>query len=200
MPRRWAAAWFAAAAGFSMVETSAVLAGTSLLTVSAAPQIQEYIETARKTKAAGDVRVLALSILRLSWNVGTIGRHQPTRPTMLVGDGETPLATLPAAIRWTLKTDDGAVQSLGAHLVDNAAGYTAEGGAAFRWRGPYLEGLSADPWGWRYAVNVGLIKGTSGMAVFVISAGPNGEIETPYEMVGLKVGGDDLVGLIGSGQ
>lgn len=200
MHRRWAAAAFAASAGFSAVETSAVLAGTSLLTASAAPQIKEYVESARQVKATGDVRVIAASIIRLSWHVGPIGRHQRLRPAMLVSDGETPLATLPAAGPWTFATDEGAVQSLGAHLVDNAAGYSVERGEAARWRGPYLEGLSADPWGWRYAVNVGLIPGTAGMAVFVISPGPNGSIETPFEMVGLKTGGDDLIGLIGSGR
>ena len=183
-----------------MVETSAVLAGTTLLTASAAPQIKEYVESARLVKAAGDVKVIAGSIIRLAWNVGKIGRHQRPPPAMLVGAGETPQATTPETNPWTLAVGVGPVQRLEAHLVDNAAGYTVEGGDGVRWRGPYLEGLSADPWGWRYAVNVGLIEERGGRAVVVISAGPNGTVETPYNMVGLRIGGDDVIGLVGSGR
>ena len=199
MHRRWAAAVLAASAGFSVVETSAVLAGSTLLAASAAPQVKEYVESARQVKAAGDVRVIAGSIIRLMWNVGKIGRHQRPPPQLLIGAGETPQATTPDTNPWTLAAGVGPVQPLEAHLVDNAAGYSVDRGDSLRWRGPYLEGLSADPWGRRYAVNVGLIEEKGGRAVFVLSPGPNGTVETPYSSVGIRVGGDDVIGLVGSG-
>ena len=201
MGRRWAAvAFVASAAGFSAIETSAVLAATSLLSATAAPQIQEYVESARSIKAAGDVRVIAVSIVRLTFNVGKIGRHQRQPPTLLVSEGDTPGVGTADERPWAAALDEGAVQPLGAHLVDNAAGYDAARAHASRWRGPYMDGLSADPWGFRYGVNVGLFGGRGGQSVFVLSAGPNGLIETPFAVVGLRQGGDDVVSVIGSGR
>lgn len=201
MHRRWAAAAFlASAAGFSAVETSAVLAATSLLSATAVPHIQEYVASARTIKAAGDVRVIAVSILRLTFDVGRIGRDQRLRPAMLVSAGDVPVASTVDQRPWGAPLDGAAVQTLDAHLVDNAAGYTAARDQPSRWRGPYVDSMSADPWGFRYAVNVGLLGGRDGQAVLVLSAGPNGLVETPFAMVGLRQGGDDVVSVIGSGQ
>ena len=62
------------------------------------------------------------------------------------------------------------------------------------------EGLSPDPWGNRYLVNIGLLKETApagsgdASAVWVLSAGPNGNVETAYRLPArsAKVGGDDV--------
>ena len=48
---------------------------------------------------------------------------------------------------------------------------------------PYLESVSADPWGTRY-VNQRNVQG--GLTGVVISAGPNGIIETPFQMMALR--------------
>lgn len=69
-----------------------------------------------------------------------------------------------------------------------------------RWRGPYLtEGVSADPWGSAYVVNVGSslpggFLNANKAAIYVISAGPNGIIETPFHQLAghARIGGDDL--------
>ncbi|MBI4264649.1 MAG: hypothetical protein HY657_09750 [Acidobacteria bacterium] len=186
-------------AGFSTGETAAVITATSILSATAAPQLQEYIETARATKATGDVRVIALSIIRLMAHVGRVGGHQRERPSLLVSAGGVPAAASPDHASWTLPLDGRVVQALEAHLVDNAASYAVGAAQPLRWRGPYLEGLSSDPWGSRYAANVGLLGGTRGQVVIVLSPGPNGIVETPFEMVGLRLGGDDVAGLIASG-
>ena len=62
------------------------------------------------------------------------------------------------------------------------------------------EGLSPDPWGNRYLVNIGLLKETAPAgsgnesAVWVLSAGPNGSVETAYRLPArsASVGGDDV--------
>ena len=62
------------------------------------------------------------------------------------------------------------------------------------------EGLSPDPWGNRYLVNIGLLKETASAgsgdasAVWVLSAGPNGNIETAFRLPArsASVGGDDV--------
>jgi hypothetical protein len=75
----------------------------------------------------------------------------------------------------------------------------------FGWNGPYFSSdIEADPWGHRYSVNVALIdlspgaataSGQAKMAVWVISAGPNGIIETPFAasiLSSAQPGGDDI--------
>jgi len=59
-----------------------------------------------------------------------------------------------------------------------------------RWNGPYLEPLSGDPWGHAYLVNVqGYFFG--GERVAIISAGPDGRVDTP--LTALEAVGDDLI-------
>jgi type II secretory pathway pseudopilin PulG len=182
-----------ATAGFSVTETSVVVAATSLLTATAAPNLQEYLETARATKALGDVRVIAMSLVRLTAHVGH-PRRGADRAELLVSQGDIPQADVSAVRPWTRPIDHRIVQSLVDHLVDNAAEYVS------RWRGPYMEGLSPDPWGARYAANVGFLIKPGGHAVLVISAGPNGILETPIATVGLRTGGDDIVAVVGRGR
>jgi hypothetical protein len=75
----------------------------------------------------------------------------------------------------------------------------------FGWNGPYFSSeIAADPWGNRYVVNVALIdlspgaataNGQPKMAVWVLSAGPNGIIETPFAasiLAAAQPGGDDI--------
>ena len=62
------------------------------------------------------------------------------------------------------------------------------------------ESLSPDPWGNRYLVNIGLLKETApagsgdASAVWVLSAGPNGNVETAYRLPArsARVRGDDV--------
>jgi hypothetical protein len=66
------------------------------------------------------------------------------------------------------------------------------------WRGPYLLNLPADPWGNTFLVNVA--KGDPALSpkksVFVISAGPNGILETSSDALATSVvtpAGDDVI-------
>jgi hypothetical protein len=198
--RRTAAVLVLSGAGFSTAETAAVVAAASILTATAAPQIEEYVQNARAIKARGDVRVIAISIVRLTVHVQRLRLNQKVPPMLLVSEGRIPEATDPGVRPWAMARDDRNVQSLASHLVDNEAGYATRSSDPLRWQGPYLELLSDDPWGSRYAANVGLLERDEGHAVFVLSAGPNRLIETPFEAVGLKAGGDDVVGMIGRGR
>ena len=57
---------------------------------------------------------------------------------------------------------------------------------AFGWHGPYFNKLLPDPWGHRYASNVFALHTVDGniytSAVIVLSAGPNGVIDTKFDM------------------
>ena len=86
---------------------------------------------------------------------------------------------------------------------DESGGLNSE----FSWRGPYLGGpIGPDPWGNRYAVNVRYLDPGANVAgplagytadVIVLSAGPNGVVETPFEVEGNTPGGDDIIYILG---
>jgi hypothetical protein len=93
------------------------------------------------------------------------------------------------------------------HLVSNAPGYvTRTATSHLGWNGPYdlPSELGSDPWGHRYIVNIGLIDPSPGShtstgepksAVWVLSAGPNGIIDTPFNQPltpTVTTGGDDI--------
>jgi hypothetical protein len=180
-------------AGFSVTETATMMTALSLLTATAAPNIQEYLEMARETKARGDVRVLVVSLTRMLNDVGSIAARAG-RATLLVGPGRAPEAVSTDLLHWSA-SDPPPVQALADHLLTNDAGYP-DG----RWRGPYFEGLSPDPWGCRYAANTGMLGNRDGLMTIVVSAGPNCIVETPFRMTRLVPAGDDVVGIVSTGH
>ena len=90
--------------------------------------------------------------------------------------------------------------------------YSQQGfNARFAWRGPYLSApVRSDPWGNRYAVNVEYLDavsdsdGTSDAGwlydVFILSAGPDEEVDTPYSVDGVAPGDDDVLLVIAGGS
>jgi type II secretory pathway pseudopilin PulG len=108
-------------------------------------------------------------------------------------------------------------------LVTNAPAYTTVASnftpsmntaGGLGWRGPYVTGpLGADPWGSGYQANTlflatandagagtteGLLNGGWNSDVFVVSAGPNGLIDTPFAAsgTGAKAVADDLIFIV----
>jgi len=218
-------------AGFSLAETTIILAAASVLAATAAPSVMDYVAQARFIKASGDEQVLISGVSRLLFDVGrftaTPGGEEPM---MLVGPGEdfakgNPASDAPtdapaaggmslgasgdtanAAAAgaatvgtgpWAAPPDGNRVQNLEDHLVTNMVGYRlrAEGAFAKGWSGPYVDKVPADPWGHRYAINIGA---TGRGPVIILSAGPDGVPETPFIAPGLRIGGDDVVGLLGN--
>jgi len=85
---------------------------------------------------------------------------------------------------------------------DESGGFNSE----FAWRGPYMTGpLDPDPWGNRYACNVIYLDPrtqTENMTAYangyvedtvVMSAGPDEEIDTDFDVDGLTPGDDDIL-------
>jgi type II secretory pathway pseudopilin PulG len=107
----------------------------------------------------------------------------------------------PGRRRWFERVD-----SLDAHLRSNERGYRyRRPGEYGGWNGPYVSAeVKGDPWGNQYVINTRWLDGGSTAAdsqgrprraVFVVSAGNNGIIETPFEqsIVDAKAYGDDIV-------
>jgi len=54
------------------------------------------------------------------------------------------------------------------------------------------DGLAADPWGNCYVVNVAALAAPARATLWLLSAGPNGIIETPFSSASGVPGGDDV--------
>jgi type II secretory pathway pseudopilin PulG len=105
------------------------------------------------------------------------------------------------------------VATPGANQVDFGRTDSSGFNAPYAWRGAYLQGpINGDPWGNRYAVNTVFLdpapEGTIGgvpvigvadyprMDVFVLSAGPDEEIDTAVAQDGAAPGDDDVIFLV----
>ncbi|MEX2270374.1 MAG: hypothetical protein WD690_02815 [Vicinamibacterales bacterium] len=99
-----------------------------------------------------------------------------------------------------------ATDTLDDHLRSNRRGYRfRQPGEYGGWNGPYISAeLKGDPWGNQYMINAAFLDGGSSAtdrrgnqrkAVFVVSAGANGTIETPFEqpITDARPFGDDIV-------
>lgn len=125
-------------------------------------------------------------------------------PVTTLGTGlfmDPSVMTGAAALRPWVETP--ATDRFDVHLRINGRGYV-EGmtGPGSGWNGPYLsKPASSDPWGHAYLINTGFLRGLpprpawcTRCAVYVISAGPNGVIETPFQqpLANANLLGDDL--------
>jgi general secretion pathway protein G len=80
--------------------------------------------------------------------------------------------------------------------------YTGVGTASFPkagFRGPYIRTVDSDPWGNKYLLNATDLERGSANHAYVLSAGPNGVVETTRDVAttaNLTAGGDDIIGVI----
>jgi prepilin-type N-terminal cleavage/methylation domain-containing protein len=181
--------------GFTLIELTVVLAVIVTLALILTPSITNFINDSRVARTRSDTQTVAAAVVQFykdngffpQWSAANAGGPgiNGDRVDLLVGPGNVPVVA--AANTWTTGTSDTLVNQ----LVSNTPGYTMKNATAtFGWNGPYVSStVGADAWNNRYAINVGLIDTTQGTqaagggiksAVWVISAGPNGQLETPY--------------------
>ena len=192
--------------GYTLVEVAAVIAVTAILIAVLFPVIKDKIEDAKKTRTLKDAQMLAVSIEQLYLDTGYWPLNdQDPEDSPNIGILVTKAGTAPnysGSAVWTSSAGEGVlptssvggVDTFSNHLVINAAGYDGKD-----WKGAYLSDVKSDPWGHKYLCNIGFVKerdnhGVLTNAVYVISAGPNGIIETPADQ-SLKtatIAGDDI--------
>jgi len=187
--------------GFSAAELTTILTAMTVLSGVAAPAMSEYLEDAKLMRAQHDVRTLSASLVRLFNDVGAQRGMDGalTGADLLVGAGEVPSAATVAAASWSIAPPHKGVALLDDHLVVNEAGYAVVSGTARRgWRGAYLQDpVRSDPWGHRYAVNIGVMRSRHFDTV-VLSAGPDGVVHSPFERDGLPTTRDDIAAVVAS--
>ncbi|MBI4486578.1 MAG: type II secretion system protein GspG [Acidobacteria bacterium] len=178
-----------------------VLTALSILSAAAAPAVSDYVEQAQLLRATQDVRTIAVVLTRLFNDVSAERDSQTGWASydLLVGAGAVPGTRGVGTEMWAAAVREGSGGMLDDHLVTNAAGYTRRaGGAVFGWRGSYLQQrVQPDPWGHRYAVNVRAMN--AGAHTVVLSAGPDGVVDSPFESDALPTAGDDIVAVLSSG-
>jgi type II secretory pathway pseudopilin PulG len=153
----------------------------------------------RQWQTAGSA-VRAVDVLSSDGEMPAVTDRVPveTVSALLVNPGLTFDASSVAP--WTASQ---ATDRLDLHLRVNGRNYAeATAGAGTGWNGPYLsKDVPGDPWGHAYLINTGFLRGLppaaggcARCAVFVISAGPNGILETPFRqpIASAMVFGDDL--------
>ena len=198
-----------AARGFTLIELTVVLAVLVTLALVLTPSITNFINDSRVARTRTDTQTLAAAVISFykdngffpQWATSNAGGPgtAANRRDLLVSPGNVP--TVAAPNLWTT----GTTSTIVAQLVANTPAYTLKTAASpFGWNGPYLSStIGADAWNNRYMINVGLIDTTQGTqtaagvtksAVWVISAGSNGQVDTAYSqpITTAVVGGDDI--------
>ena len=200
---------FHLARGFTLIELTVVLTVIVTLALILVPSITNFIDDSRMARARGDCQVIASAIVQFykdngffpEWpeaQAGGAGMSQ-NRALLLVSGGSIPREEMISP--WTT----GAAASLNGQLMANEPGYLMRTATSeFGWNGPYLSSaIGSDPWNNRYVVNIGFVEATQGVqslsggvksAVWVLSAGANGVIDTPFNqsVLAAALGGDDI--------
>jgi prepilin-type N-terminal cleavage/methylation domain-containing protein len=205
--------------GFTLLEIIIVLAVISALVAILTPRVVVYIDDANQSRARADANGLAAAIDKMYRDTGrwpfyedgtgsrkyTAGTDYAllTSHTACTGAGPASVcdATAPeddtTLDTWDLTT--ALTDSLVHHLIMNTPAYATSGGRA--WKGPYVDQVpEVDPWGRSYLVNIANAapqdEGPTQRWVIVISAGPDGALDTSADLQGTSnpvAGGDDII-------
>jgi prepilin-type N-terminal cleavage/methylation domain-containing protein len=194
--------------GFTLIEVIVAIAVVAILAGVITPSVIKHLDDSKRARALNDCLVIGSTIGSFYKDVGYMpSKNSAGQNTinLLVSQGNTP--TQAAGINnWNTATTNAAVDLLSNHMSANtpksqtANVYPTTG--AFAWRGSYHTEFPADPWGNRYAVNIGNSRNNTNPAlsypIWVLCAGPNGIIETPFNPnipaagTVLTTGGDDI--------
>ena len=188
--------------GFTLIEIIVAVALVAILSAAIAPSVLNNISQGRVARAQSDVQTLGAGIARFKSDVGVYPRLVKGSVPDTTGQridylasfgGEFPTKTSNA--KWfdaqTAFTKEvvtkGSVEDFNSHIImgkTRAAADSLYPRAAdpdnpnlIGFRGGVISADPSDPWGNKYVANVAAL-GFPGQAVWVISAGPNGLLET----------------------
>lgn len=193
--------------GVTILEATVMLTVTAILVAAMAPLASRTVETARITRAVSDTDAIVTAIDNFITDFTsftpftTTGASGGTTVQMLVSDGDTPMETSASgAAEWDdpVGTSPTVVDFLERHLVTNnpigGGSYTTGTNA---WRGAYINApIDPDPWGNRYAVNVLYLRSSTSNDTFVLSTGPDEQIDTAFTVNGASPGDDDIIAVV----
>jgi general secretion pathway protein G len=190
--------------GFTLIELAVVLAIIAVLAAVLTPMVTGYLDQARITRAQADVRTIADGIKLYRNDTGvypffdTIAAATSGATANIAGNKSMVAGSNGAAI--SSQSGVTATTSLELYMNGNVMNRstTAAPGKA-RFAGPYVGSVDSDPWGNKYYIQVGNLGSDSTNWAFVVSAGPNGLIDTGTTQArtgAFAAGSDDVVSLI----
>ena len=183
------------------MEMAVVLAIIATLAAVLTPTVLNYVDQARMTRAQADVKTISDAIklyqrdtakYPIYANATAAGNDTPVT-TELVGAGNAPA---PANSWSSFLTSTDLVLEMNQNLLGLVTSATP---GKVVYRGPYIGSLDSDPWGNRYVVTATNLARSSTNWAFVISAGPNGTLDTNPSQPNtgtFTATGDDLVTVI----
>lgn len=152
--------------GFTLIEVIVVAGIIAVLAGILVPLIFKEIDESKITRASADVKSISSALFVFRKDTGQWPVSASCEPTITLLHGS---GTLPAfaAATW----DQSSFNSLNFYLNtdDNGCWPTT-------WKGPYMATVSPDPWGYAYVIDAKEFM-TNG-ATWLLSAGPNGNVET----------------------
>ena len=181
--------------GFTLIEVVVVVAVIAILAAVLTPYITKYIDDSKIAKARNETQVVAAAVTNSYKDLGRWPNriNATTNYGGLYTGATTPAAAIfGSATGWTAA--GAGWNSLDTHLVSNTHGYPTTGDT--KWSGPYASTLPVDPWGRPYLINAANFTSatTPPTPVWVLSAGPNGLVETNIANTAAAAvtGGDDI--------
>ncbi len=198
--------------GFTLIEIVVVLAIIAVIAAFLTPMLFDYLKEAKVSRAKADVRNIAASIANFNRDLQVYPIYKTdtsqANASVLVlhtlegnqgtATGESVAGWIAVANTTTIQTLDDALQA--GKLADGTILYSsAVVKRPGEWKGPYMTDFKADPWGNKYYVSTQGLHPGALHAAFVLSAGPNGTIETALSQdvaagaTAFAVGGDDVV-------
>jgi general secretion pathway protein G len=184
-----------------------VLAIVAILAAILTPMVTRYIEQARVARAQADLRTIADAVKLYQRDTGRYpiydsasdyaNDHSGGAAVIANATGSNPIDGSGGA-NWSLGSQLGTT-SLELYLNNNYSGVTGSSFPKATFNGPYISALDSDPWGNKYVLTAGNLTRSSMNHAFVLSAGPNGTIETTRDVAvtgTLAPGGDDQIAMI----
>ncbi len=170
-------------AGFTLVEVIVIVAILAILAGILVPMIFSQIDEARIARTEADSKSISSALLVARKDLGfwpnLYGASCTPTTTLIYGAG-----TQPAGLEAMGFSADLRVRFRDVLMRDDEQCYDED-----MYKGPYLPGVEADPWGNQYVLGASNFDVADG-PVYVLSAGPNGTLETPISSSAL--GGDDI--------
>lgn len=196
--------------GFTLIEVIVAIAVVAILAGIITPSVIKHIDDSKRARAQNDCLVIGSTIASFYKDVARMPNMNAAGAvgiTLLVSDGNIPTGIAGWRTATTAATCDLLANQMSANTpkaqTTNVYPTVATApGSEFVWRGPYQASFPADPWGNRYAVNIGNMTSVNpalSNAVWVLSAGPDGIIQTavnpaaPAAGTTLAPSGDDIV-------
>lgn len=157
----------------------------AILAAVLTPVVGKYVDEARLTRAAREAQTIAEAMVNFNKNTGKWPIFNfPAGGTIDTNSFYTVLAGPPGTAPACETGFDCGVWgssspgNLAGILERNSQGYSTSG--KFAWRGPYSANIGSDPWGNAYVVNASSLAPGKTDAAFVLSAGPDGKIDTAF--------------------